>query len=156
MAGTPICWPGQQANKAQKVERRMKKRKWKINDTFLELLFGIMLVGIFGTLMIMLLIHDKGYSAGGFVAGVVISVMMLTHMYFELEKALYMGEAGALKHTRMTSGLRMVVVTAVMMVLAYSGIVNIFALLTGAMSLKVSAYIQPFTHKFLIKFLQKG
>ena len=133
----------------------MKKKKWMINDTFIELFLGIVVLGFFGTLTVMLVIPDKGYSALGLALGTVISATMLTHMYLELEKALYMGEAGALKHTRMTSGLRMIVVSLVVAALAYSGLVNIFALLVGVMSLKVSAYIHPFTHKFLINFYRK-
>lgn len=133
----------------------MKKRGPGVNDTFVELLVGIGLYGLVGILLILLLLPGDGDSLNGFLIGVVVSAAMLTHMYIELEKSLYMGENGALKHTRVTTCFRMIAVTAVMVIVAWTGIADVISALVGVMALKVSAYIQPLTHRYYNK-IKKG
>lgn len=133
------------------VAKMATKKKIKTNSTYKELMIGIILYGILGIIPIVIFIHDEGKSIIGFSLGVVISAGMLIHMYRELEKALYMGEIDAEKHTKMTTCLRMVVVTIALVAIAFSGKADIIASLVGTMALKVSAYIQPLTHKFLKK-----
>lgn len=133
----------------------VKKKSTKINITLIELLFGIGIYAAAGVILIMLLMQDKGRSLTAFLIGVTVSAGMVIHMYTELEKALYMDEMGALKHTRMTTCFRMV---AVAVILAAVGITkgDVISAVVGVMALKVSAYIQPFTHKFFNKIKGKG
>jgi len=133
----------------------VKKKSTKINITLIELLFGIGIYAAAGVILIMLLMQDKGRSLTAFLIGVTVSTGMVIHMYTELEKALYMDEMGALKHTRMTTCFRMV---AVAVILAAVGITkgDVISAVVGVMALKVSAYIQPFTHKFFNKIKGKG
>lgn len=93
----------------------------------------------------------------GFLLGVLTSVGMLLHMTISLEQAMYMGEKGALNHVRKTTGMRFSVVIIIFVVVGITNICNILAALIGVMALKVSAYLQPFTHKVLAKkFTGKG
>ena len=128
-----------------------KKRPPLINKTLLELLIGIGIYGIVGARLIILFIPDKADSLIGFAIGTVTSAAMVIHMSVEVEKSLYMGEEGALKHTKKTTCLRMVVVAAILVAVAWFQIGDIISSLVGIMALKVSAYIQPFTHKVLNK-----
>lgn len=121
----------------------------------IELLLGICLYGLMGTVLILLLISDEGKTLRGFLAGAAVSSGMVIHMYLELEKALYMGEAGALKHTRMTTAFRMITVAVIMVILGLAR-EDVIAAIAGLMALKVSAYIQPLTHKCFNKFKGKG
>lgn len=123
--------------------------------TLIELLFGIGVYAAAGVILIMLLMQDKGRSLAAFLIGATVSAGMVIHMYAELEKALFMDEMGALKHTRMTTCFRMVTVAVI---LAAVGITkgDVISAVVGVMALKVSAYIQPFTHKFFNKIKGKG
>lgn len=132
------------------MEKRNKKPPL-INRTLLELLIGILIYLIIGSILILIFISDKGSSLIGFTIGAAVSAGMVIHMSFEIEKSLYMGEEGALKHTRKTTCLRMVFVTAILFAVAWFGIGDVISSLVGVMALKVSAYIQPFTHKVLNK-----
>lgn len=129
-----------------------RKKPPLINQTLLELLVGIAIYGVFGVILIILFIPDKAFSIAGFAIGDITSAAMIIHMSVELEKSLYMGEEGALKHTRKTTGLRMIVVAAVLIAVAWFRLGDIISSLVGIMALKVSAYIQPFTHKVFNKF----
>lgn len=134
----------------------MKKKFPLINRTLLELLIGILIYFAAGVIMILLLVPDKTGSLIGFGIGAAVSAGMVIHMSVELEKSLYMGEYGALKHTRITTCFRMIVVAAILILTAWLRIGDILSSIVGVMALKVSAYIQPFTHKVLNKSKGKG
>ena len=76
-------------------------------------------------------------------------------MTFSVENALEMGEQGALKHTRIMYIIRMVALVAVYAVMLIFGIGNVFSMLFGLFSLKLSAYIQPITHKLSNKLFHE-
>lgn len=132
-----------------------KKKSRRINETLIELLLGIGLYGLVGVILILLLISDEGRTLRGFLTGIVVSSGMVIHMYLELEKALYMGEAGAMKHTRMTTAFRMIAVVVIMVIVGLAK-EDVIAAFVGLMALKVSAYIQPLTHKCFNKIKGKG
>lgn len=137
------------------VQGCVMKKSQRINDTLIELLLGICLYGLVGIILILLVISDKGRSLRGFLIGLAVSSGMVVHMYLEIEKALYMDVAGALKHTRMTTAFRMIAVAAIMIIV---GLVkeDVISAIVGLMALKVSAYIQPLTHKCFNKIKRKG
>lgn len=137
------------------VCRFVKKKSRRVNDTFIELMAGIWIYGIVGAMLILVFVSDKGRTLRGFSIGALVSSGMVIHMYLELEKALYMGEAGALKHTRMTTAFRMAAVSAIMVIAGLAG-EDVISAIAGLMALKVSAYIQPLTHKCFNKIKRKG
>lgn len=133
----------------------MRKNR-EINKTLIELIIGNIIYGVIITVPTMILMHDRLKIVMLLWLGVCISVAMVVHMYSEIEKSMYMGETGALKHTRMTTALRYVVVAGILCLTAFFVGEDVIATLVGSMALKVSAYLQPFTHKFLNKFYRKG
>lgn len=137
-------------------EGNLMRKNREINKTLIELIIGNIIYGVIITVPTMILMHDRLKIVMLLWLGVCISVAMVVHMYSEIEKSMYMGETGALKHTRMTTALRYVVVAGILCLTAFFVGEDVIATLVGSMALKVSAYLQPFTHKFLNKFYRKG
>lgn len=142
------------------------RRKRKYNPTMVELILGILLYGVVGLVLILGLFSlsvplEKWFDDSiwqiilGYIFGIIFSVATIFHMTSSVETALEMGEYGALKHTRISYIIRMVALVAVFAIMIIFHMGNIFAMLFGLLSLKISAYAQPITHKLIIK-LKKG
>ena len=132
----------------------------KVNPTMVELIIGILVFGIIGTVLLMGLYIasvpvEKFFDDSilqiilGYIFGIIFSVFFIIHMTFSVENALEMGEHGALKHTRITYIVRMVALVIVYAIMLILGIGNVFSLLFGLLSLKLSAYLQPITHRVI-------
>ena len=93
----------------------------------------------------------KKKPINSFFIGIIFSVATIIHMTSSVETAVEMGEHGALKHTRIMYVVRMAALIVVFALMLILGIGNIFAMLFGLLSLKLSAYLQPITRK-----LRKG
>lgn len=138
----------------------------KINPTMVELIIGIVLYGIIGEILltVMYLFNvplEKVFNDTianiliGFLVGIIYSVIMIIHMARTVETALDMGEQGALKHTRIAYIIRIAVLLVLFILMLIINIGNLFAMLFGLLSVKLSAYAQPITHKVKEK-LKKG
>lgn len=138
----------------------------KINPTMVELIIGIVLYGIIGEILLtaMYLLNvplEKVFNDTianiliGFLVGIIYSVIMIIHMARTVETALDMGEQGALKHTRIAYIIRIAVLLVLFILMLIINIGNLFAMLFGLLSVKLSAYAQPITHKVKEK-LKKG
>ena len=76
-------------------------------------------------------------------------------MYRSIDKALDLDENSAGKKLQMQSIIRYVGIVMVMGITMVNGFTNPLAAFLGIMGLKVAAYMQPFTHKLIIRFLAK-
>lgn len=85
----------------------------------------------------------------GFMEGAAIAALMTLHMAMSLDDAVTMLEDEALKHTRFTYAIRMIVLLAAFLLIGFLHLGDVVAALLGLMSLKVSAYLQSYTNKFL-------
>lgn len=132
----------------------------KINPTMVELIIGILIFGIFGVIVFLGLymasVPVEGFFDDsifqiiiGFIIGIIFSLILIIHMTASVERALEMGEQGALKHTRIMYIVRMAALIIVFAIMLLLGVGNVFALLFGLLSLKLSAYMQPITHKVI-------
>lgn len=144
----------------------MQTASRKINPTMIELIIGIVLYGIIGEILLtaMYLLSvplEKVFNDTianiliGFLVGIIYSVIMIIHMARTVEAALDMGEQGALKHTRIAYAIRIVGMIVLFIIMLIVNIGNLFAMVFGLLSLKLSAYAQPITHKVKEK-LKKG
>ena len=108
-----------------------------------QLLFGIVcqLVGMFFA-------QSKGWYTASLWLGVTFSLAAVIHMARTLDRALQMGEAASKVITRGYL-FRYIMIIFVMVVAALTKVLNPLIVFLGYMSLKVTAYIQPFTHKLL-------
>lgn len=132
------------------------KKKFKIagihiNDTGIELVIGNMIYYITGQILILTFTSQKLYNSIGYIYGVVLSVLMVIHMSISIEQAMCFNEEGADKHVKKTTAIRLGVFAVALVIFAAFASKCIVGMLFGIMALKVSAYIQPFTHKVLAR-----
>lgn len=123
----------------------------KKDNTLLELVTGIILVGVVVQIVCLIAFPNDLYNAVGLWSGVLIGCGMAIHMKRSIEDALDLGEEGAAKHIRKTYALRITVVLIVMGCVIYFEFGNPLTLLAGVIALKISAYLQPHMHKIFLK-----
>ena len=130
--------------KGQVMEEEGKGRK-TIPDTLAELFAGITASALLFQGVIVWLVKDRlSYSIGLWI-GAALAAGLAWHMWWTL------GEAGAQKQMRRQSALRFGVVILVLGVLMMTQAANPLAAFLGIMTLKVAAYLQPVTHKVIIR-----
>lgn len=115
------------------------------------MIIGDIVYFILGEIVILLFFKDKIDVSLGFTLGVLISVIMIVHMSIALEQALCLNQTSADKHVKKTTAFRMITCFIILLLIGFSGFGNVIAAVVGVMALKVSAYLQPFTHKVLAK-----
>lgn len=119
--------------------------KGKFDRTLLELWAGIIAMGVLGQ-TVMFFVKQKVYFTIGWWYGVVLSLFMAWHMWRALDKGLDLGE-GASSYLTKANIIRYVIVAIAYILLAVIDFGDPIAAFVGVLMLKVSAYIQPFTHK---------
>lgn len=134
----------------KKVEDEVEsKTEQKTDRTLLELSVGIIVWGILCQGTAVWFVSDKtGYSLGLWM-GTMLALAAGVHMWWALDKALDFARDTAVKMMTKYNILRYVVIVVVMALIMMSGFANPLAAFLGLMGLKVSAYLQPFTHKIL-------
>lgn len=131
----------------------------RLNDALPELVLGIFLYGIIIELAGVWFVEDKLHYSTGLLIGIALAVGMAVNMAVVLRDAveLYGGEHAQAKIIA-KSIFRYAVVVIVFFVMMKFELGNLFTAFIGVLGLKVSAYLQPFTHRFVQKTmkLKKG
>lgn len=122
-----------------------------LKRTVVELLIGIAFFGMLFEVGGILFVRDKVSYSIGILCGVVIAAGMAIHMAYNLSDALDWDEEHARRIARKGAFIRYLAVVLVTILLAYFKIGNILSCFLGIMSLKTSAYAQPYVHKLLNK-----
>lgn len=107
-----------------------------------ELAFGLIceLAGVW-------FVQDKlGYTIGLFL-GVLLAMAAAYHIWWVLDTAMDLDEKSAGKMMGSRYLYRYLALIALILILYYTNFGNAFTAFLGYMSLKVTAYIQPITHK---------
>ncbi len=86
--------------------------------------------------------------------GMVFAMLSSVHMYRTLERSLDLGEAAG-KMIFKGYVIRYVLIIVIMLIIIMTGIMNPLVVFLGYMSLKVTALIQPITHKLTNKFFHE-
>lgn len=129
-----------------KTEKMIKNLK-KTDRTLLEMHTGMLLYGIVCQLVGAFFAEEQFRYASSLWFGVLFAVISSIHMARTLDKALPSGEAAAKIITR-GYVFRYLVVIMVLAVVSVTNVMNTLIVFLGYMSLKITAYLQPFTHKF--------
>ncbi len=127
----------------------MKNEGSVLKELFLEIVILGAIIQIIG----LLLVADKGIFALGLWIGIALAIGMAAHMEWALVTGMDMGE-GARGHIVKHSVIRYGVVFIVFVCLAYFFKYAVVPCFLGIMTLKVAAYLQPFTHKIILKVLR--
>ncbi|MCM1568043.1 MAG: ATP synthase subunit I [Roseburia sp.] len=134
-----------------KIIESLKKR----NRTVLEMELGILFCGVLCQAAGALLATRQGDYAVSLWFGILLSVAALHHMYRTLDRALDLGEGQAEKWIFRGYIIRYCVLVALIMAIIYTGVMNPLIVFMACMSLKVTAYLQPFTHKLCNKIFHE-
>lgn len=132
----------------------MKENIKKISETLKELLIGILFYGIIVEVIGICFIKDKVYFTLGLWIGIVLAFAAAIHMWWGLDKAMDMGD-GASKYVLSQNMIRYGVIVVAFGALCVMDVGNPIAAFAGIMGLKAGAYLQPFTHKIMIKFQRR-
>lgn len=132
----------------------MKDKLKKISETLKELLIGILFYGIIVEVIGICFIKDKMYFTIGLWFGVFFALAAAVHMWWSLDRALDMGDAAG-KYSLSQNMIRYGVIVVAFGALCVIDIGNPIAAFAGIMGLKAGAYLQPFTHKIMIKFQRR-
>ncbi len=133
----------------------MKRFFGKLNPMLLDLAAGCIIYGFFGEVLI-LAFGIPFYEGAlwkvvlGFFIGIVSAVVMIVHMYYGVVESLSLGETGALKHTRKMYLFRVLGILVILALIYFTGFCDAIAFVAGLVSLKVAAYLQPITHRFIV------
>lgn len=130
----------------------MEKLK-ELNEALPEMLFVDIVYLVLGEIIILLAVPAswKVQWAVGLLAGVIYAVFGTIHLSYRIRKVVY-GRGNATLILLVGYMIRLGVLLAVLVVLYLTGIGDMLAALVGMFSMKVSAYLQPFTNKFLSKY----
>ena len=132
----------------------MKEKIKKISETLKELLIGILFYGILVEVIGICFINDKMYFTIGLWFGVLLAMMAAVHMWWGLDTGLELG-ADAGKYVMSQNMIRYGVIVVAFAALCILDFGNPLAAFAGIMGLKAGAYLQPFTHKIMIKFQRR-
>ncbi len=122
----------------------------KINRALVELWIGILFTGLVFQLVGMWFAENKCLYTVALWIGIVLALVTVVHMYRTLDRALDLG-AGAQKAVTVANMIRYAVIVIVFLIVLMTKVLNPLITFLGIMSLKVAAYLQPFTHKLCNK-----
>lgn len=136
----------------------MRIRNRKINPTMVELIYGVWAYGIVVLILMAVLEIGLGiiekifddrfiFVITGFLIGISVSLILVVMMTRTIENIVSGGGYGATKQSVIGSIIRSVIVIATIVLLLVTHIGNVFSMLFGLFGLKLSAYLQPITHK---------
>lgn len=121
-----------------------------------EMIVGIIVINAILAIPVAIFLDGVVYNLLGLLYGVIVAIAMSAHMWNSVERALELNESDARRHMVKSYMLRTFIAIAVVIFVAILGVGNYFLTFIGILSLKVSAYIQPLTHKFFKKYIAKG
>jgi len=133
---------------------RWKEVLRKKNRTLLEMHIGMLFLGLVCQILVFLCdIVVRGFDVDclnyslSLWFGVVLAMLSALHMYRTLDRSLDQGDA-AVKMILKGYGIRYVLIVLIMLMIIITKILNPLVVFVGYMSLKVTAFIQPITHRF--------
>lgn len=130
------------------------KEKIKANQTLAELVIGILCFGVVCQIVGIFFAHDQLAFAVSLWVGIIAAVGMAFHMNYTINKALAYDEGTAEKVTRSSYFLRYGCAMVLLGVVAVTGVTNLVVTFLGIMGLKIGAYMQPFMHKLLQRWMK--
>ncbi len=126
-------------------------------ETLKDLYFGIGVLSILIAVIGACVTERKIAFVLGAIFGGIVALIVATHLYDSIEKALYMSEEGAESYMKRMTVIRMCIMSVA---IAFSMCVSQYlywpGTVLGVLTLKVSAYLQPIIHRRIThKFHEK-
>lgn len=129
----------------------------RLNDALPGLVLGILVYGVVVELCGVWFVSDKLRYTTGLLIGIGLACWMAINMAMVLQDAVDgYGESNMQKIIIAKSVFRYIVVVIVFFVMMKWNLGNLFTAFIGVLGLKVSAYLQPFAHRFMSKLQGRG
>ena len=129
----------------------------RLNDALPGLVLGIVIYGIIIELVGVWFVEDKLRYSTGLLIGISVAIGLAINIAVVIRDAVEIyGADGARNRLIIKSVLRYVVVVIVFFVMMKFNLGNLFSAFIGVLGLKVSAYLQPFAHKVILKIQGRG
>ncbi len=132
----------------------MSIRAGKIDETLKELVIGIFLFELLALITGVWFVDSPAKYITGVLAGGALAIFAGIHMYWSIHKNLEinMGQENAANvYSVRASMLRYGVILIAFLLFCLTDVAYPLAVFLGIMGLKVGAYLQPFTHKYLFR-----
>ena len=123
------------------------KKIFRGNDALPDLVIGIVIFGIIALIIPIFFVQQKLYYALGLLIGLCCAVSSACHMAKGIPQAVDYDEGTATRRMQKGSAFRYGVELVVLGILMIFNVASPIAAFIGMISLKVSAYLAPFTHK---------
>ncbi len=124
------------------------------NRTLLEMYTGLVIWGMICQLVGMILVQDKWYYTLSIWFGIALASVSILHMYRTLDRALDLGEA-ATKVIFRGYMIRYVLLVVILGIIMVTEVMNPLVVFLAYMGLKVTALLQPITHKLCNKIFHE-
>lgn len=124
------------------------------NRTILEMYAGLVFWGIVCQLVGMFFVEDKLFYTISLWFGIVLAHVSILHMYRTLDRALDLGEE-ATKLIFRGYMIRYVFFILILIIIMVTGVMNPLIVFLAYMGMKVTALIQPITHKLCNKIFHE-
>lgn len=129
----------------------------RINDALPGLVLGIVIYGIVVELVGVWFVEDKLRYSTGLLIGIAVAIGLAINIAVVIRDAVEIyGVDGARNRLIIKSVLRYLVVVVIFFVMTKFKLGNLFSAFIGVLGLKVSAYLQPFAHKVVLKLQGRG
>lgn len=128
----------------------------RINPVLPELILELILYGLIIQITGVWFVEDKLRYSTGLWIGIIAAVLMAINMAVViLDTVESMAEKQASRKSALFSAIRYILVVAAFAVTGIFHLGNLITMFLGVMGLKVAAYLQPFTHKFITKYTKQ-
>ena len=118
-----------------------------LNRALLELIMGIVFLGVLIQIVGLFVVQEPLTFSIALWLGIAAAIGSAVHMYVSLNRALDLG-AGAYGATTKSAMIRYFAWALLLGLVMVTGVLNPIHAFIGLLTLKVAAYLQPFTHKF--------
>ena len=125
---------------------KMTEKLKGADRTLLEMHTGMLCFGLICQIVGSFFASDQGLYAGSLWFGIAFAMVGSIHMARTLDRALACGDGAAKVITR-GYVFRYIMIIVIMGIIAVTKVLNVLVVFLGYMSLKVTAYLQPITHK---------
>lgn len=128
----------------------------RINPVLPELILEVLLYGLIVQFIGVWFVEDKLRYSTGLWIGIAVAVLMVINMAVViLDTVELMAEKRASRKNAIFSAIRYILVVAAFAVTGIFHLGNLITMFLGVMGLKVAAYLQPFTHKFITRYTKQ-
>ncbi len=119
------------------------------NATLRELALGAAVYCLIWEAALLIFAQRKLYVSIGLLCGFIICLVLAVSMASSIDVAVNLDEKGAKAYLQRKAALRYLIACASIILLAVFDLGSPLTCFAGLMGLKIGAYIQPFTHRFI-------